>query len=144
MPPSTTTPQTRFECIIQGHTARNLSLSEVSSLTGLDRLEVRELFLASSFPYTSSDSAKRTMSTVSGTLALLTSDGELRSAGGAFYIDHSMEGNGTLLAPRIGPHDVAGDVDFLGHVVRNAVLENPSVRWDVRRDTGCLIYRIYR
>lgn len=96
----------------------------MSILTGLDRLEVRELFLA----HTSSDSAKGTMPTVSGTLTLLSSDGEVRSAGGAFYIDHSREENGTLLAPRIGPHDVVGDVNFLGHVVRNAVLENPSVR----------------
>lgn len=58
-------------------------------------------------------------------MAILTNEGELLSAGEAFSVD---PGTGTFLAPRIGPHEVTGEVDFLGNGVRNAVLESPEIR----------------
>lgn len=58
-------------------------------------------------------------------MAVVTDDGELRSAGEAFLVEPET---GTFLASRIGPHEVTGEVNFLGNRVRNAVLESPEVR----------------
>lgn len=75
---------------------------------------------------------RRTESTpvLPSAIAVLTSEGELTSASEAFSID---SGTGTLSAPRIGPHEVTGDVDFVGNAVRQAVLESP----DIRRANKC-------
>ena len=58
-------------------------------------------------------------------MAIVTSQGRLRSAGGSVSIDPVT---GTLQAPRIGAHEVVGDVDFLGNGIRNALLESPEIR----------------
>eukprot|EP00903_Cladosiphon_okamuranus_P017553 g16167.t1 len=112
----------------QGSTARNLSLAGVSSITDLDRLEVRRLSISTHFGGHIDDSERPESEQLQegpASVAILTNEGELRSAGEAFAIDPAT---GTLLAPRIGPHAVAGEVDFLGHRVRNVVLEGPEIR----------------
>lgn len=58
-------------------------------------------------------------------MMVVTAKGEVRAAGEAISVE---TGTGTLSVPRIGPHDVAGDVDFLGNCLRNAVLESPEIR----------------
>lgn len=97
-------------------------------ITGLDRLEVRSLSIAthSRGDKTGSESRKGDQ-LVEGpaSVAVLTNGGELLSAGEAFSVDL---GSGTFLTPRIGPHEVAGEVDFLGNGVRNVVLESPEIR----------------
>lgn len=65
-------------------------------------------------------------------MAILTIKGELLSAGVAFSVDPAT---GTFLAPRIGPHQVTGEVDFRGNGVRNAVLESPDIRQVVEART---------
>lgn len=111
----------------QGYAARNLSLSGVSKITGLDRLEVRGLFVGIPASNGNAGRGSRTAEKVSGPspLAVLTSEGELLSAGEDFSVDAET---GTFRAPRIGPHEVTGEVDFLGNGVRNAVLESPEIR----------------
>lgn len=58
-------------------------------------------------------------------MAIVTSEGRLRSAGGSISVDSAT---GTFQVPRIGAHEVVGDVDFLGNGIRNAVLERPNIR----------------
>lgn len=60
-----------------------------------------------------------------GSVAIVTSQGRLRSGGGSISIDPVT---GTLQAPRIGAHEVVGDLDFLGNGIRNALLESPDIR----------------
>lgn len=104
---------------VQGYAARNVSLVGVSSLTGLDRLEVGRLSISSP-----SSSAASAAGVVAGEMAMLTADGELLSAGKDFSVELET---GTFLAPRIGAHDVTGNVDFLGNGLLNAVLESPTI-----------------
>ena len=61
-----------------------------------------------------------------GAVAVISRDGRLGSAAGGLVSVDSR--TGTLRAPRIGAHEVVGDVDFLGNGVRNAVLESPDIR----------------
>lgn len=114
---------------IQGHTARNISLSGVSTLTGLGRLEVGSLFLPPISHYRHA-SASSPGSNVSGAVMVLTAEGELRPAGGD--VDGTFVSvepvSGTLLAKKIGPHETTGDVDFLGNTVRGAILESPEIK----------------
>lgn len=124
LPPFT---QTRVQ---QGFTARNISLSGVSSITGLDRLEVRGLFIGAPPHGETTDNNYRNgneQATPVGpsSIAILKGDGELLSAGEAFSVDTVT---GTLLTPRLGPHEVTGDVDLVGNTMRNAVLESPEIR----------------
>lgn len=104
---------------VQGYAARNVSLAGVSSLTGLDRLEVGRLSLSGP-----SASSASTGGIVAGQMAVLTAKGELLSAGQAFSVEPET---GTFLVPRIGAHDVTGNVDFLGNALLNAVLESPAI-----------------
>lgn len=117
---------------LQGYTVRNLSLAGVSKITGLDRLEVRGLFISVPSPEGAVVGGRRTENIAVGpsAIAILTSEGELSSVSEAFSID---PGTGTLSTPRIGPHEVTGDVDFVGNAVRQAVLESP----DIRRANNC-------
>ena len=100
----------------------------MSTIAGLDRLEVRSLSISTRF---GEDAATRErgkpdqLQDGPASVAILTIKGELLSAGEAFSVD---PGTGTFLAPRIGPHAVTGEVDFLGNGVRNAVLESPEIR----------------
>lgn len=122
----------------QGYAARNLSLSGVSKITGLHRLEVRELFIgtAASEGGAGSDSHKAEQPVGPISITVLTNEGELLSAGEAFSVD---VGTGTFRAQRIGPHEVAGEVDFLRNSVRNAVLESPEIRQEERRRGGKIV-----
>ncbi|CAN0082558.1 unnamed protein product, partial [Ectocarpus sp. 8 AP-2014] len=117
----------------QGFTARNISLSGVSSITGLHRLEVRRLFIGVPPPGETTDnnhsSGNEQADPVGpSSIAILKGDGELLSAGEAFSVNPVT---GTLLAPRLGPHEVTGDVDLVGNTMRNAVLESPEIRGTV-------------
>lgn len=119
--------QTRAQ---QGFSARNISLSGVSSITGLDRLEVRRLFIGVAPPGETADNNYRSGNEQAdpvgpSSIAILKGDGELLSAGEAFSVNPVT---GTLLAPRLGPHEVTGDVDLVGNTMRNAVLESPEIR----------------
>lgn len=96
----------------------------MSSITGLDVLEVQRLFLRP--PSEASTALSTDLTNIEGGAGMvLTSGGELRSVGDALSVEAVT---GTLLAPRIGPHEVTGDMDVLGNTVRNAVLDNPDVR----------------
>ncbi|CAM9302579.1 unnamed protein product [Ectocarpus fasciculatus] len=117
----------------QGFTARNISLSGVSSITGLDRLEVRGLFVGALPPGETTDNSYHSGNEQAdpegrSSIAILKGDGELLSAGEAFSVNPVT---GTLLAPRLGPHEVTGDVDLVGNTMRNAVLESPEIRGTV-------------
>lgn len=111
----------RFLLPVQGYAARNVSLAGVSSLTGLDRLEVGRLSLSGPSASSASNGG-----IVAGQMAILTTEGELLSAGQAFSVEPET---GTFLAPRIGAHDVTGNVDFLGNALLNTVLESPAIRY---------------
>ncbi|CAM9201060.1 unnamed protein product [Hapterophycus canaliculatus] len=116
----------------QGYAARNLSLSGVSTISGLDRLEVRGLFLTAPSAEDAAAGDDRHQLKHGGigpaSLAVLTSEGELLAASGAFSVDPATE---TLHTPRIGPHEVAGDVDHLRNTIRNVVLESAEIRGTV-------------
>ncbi len=118
----------------QGYAARNLSLSGVSKITGLHRLEVREIFIGTpaSEGGAGDDSHKAQKQVGPIPITVLTNEGELLSAGETFSVDIET---GTFRAPRIGPHEVVGDVDFLGNGVQNAVLESPEIRQEETKDT---------
>ncbi|CAM9167242.1 unnamed protein product [Ectocarpus sp. 12 AP-2014] len=117
----------------QGFSARNISLSGVSSITGLDRLEVGRLFIGVPPPEETTDNNYRSGNEQAdpvgpSSFTILTGDGELLSAGEAFTVNPVTR---TLLAPRLGPHEVTGDVDLVGNTMRNAVLESPEIRGTV-------------
>lgn len=110
----------------QGYTARNITLSDVASLTGLERMEVRQLFLTKPSESKDVESLESREGPIQeGKLAILTNNMELRSAGEAFSVNSQT---GTLTVPRLGPHAVLGDVDYLGNTIRNAVLRGPDIR----------------
>lgn len=121
----------------------------MASITGLDSLEVRRLSISTNYEGDNDDSERPKVDRLLGgpaSVAILTNDGELRSAGEAFSVDPATR---TLLAPRIGPHEVAGEVDFLGNRVRNAVLESPEIRQVLQarishvRSTRCVLQATY-
>lgn len=109
----------------QGNAAHNLSLSGVSNLTGLDRLELSQLFLRSHARQAIGPTLTPSEDN-GGTLVVMTSEGEVREAGEMFAVE---PGTGTLLVQRIGSHTVTGDVDFERHRLENAVLESPDIRY---------------
>lgn len=108
----------------QGYAARNLSLSGVSTISGLERLEVGSLFLKGIADDNDRPRPKHENIGPSS-LVVLTSAGELLAAGETFSVDTAT---GTLVVPRIGTHEITGDVDHLGNSVRNMVLQNPEIR----------------
>lgn len=114
--------------------ACNLSLSGVSSLSGLHRLELGELILSPSRAESSSNAThldKGVATVVGGAMLMLTAKGSVLPAAGMVGGGIGVEpGTGTFLAPRIGPHEMTGDVNFLGNRLRNGVLESPHIRYD--------------